>query len=247
MNAVKLPPMNAGEVGRRMAADLASPSLRAAIVSGSSTVAVAARIAARQQKLFGRAVAHVKDPRDAAALVLRIRRAGDAVVVVSGIDEFTAEEWERVDLLRSRLVRGASTFFVLSRSSFALLETNAPNFASLMSNPLTQMEGESSNREVEEEADQAEFDRLSRTWLDQTMITSSLTKKVENPAYQAIIAMGERAIPPILRDLEREPKLWGPALHAITGANPVKKGEEGKVKLVAKSWIQWAKDNKYEW
>ena len=88
---------------------------------------------------------------------------------------------------------------------------------------------------------------MSRTWLDDTMMTSSLTKKVENRAYQAIIAMGERAIPPILRDLEREPKLWGPALHSITGANPVANSEEGKVRLVAKSWLQWAKDSRYEW
>lgn len=247
MNAVKLAPMNEGEVARRVAADLASPSLRAAIVSGSSTDTVAARIAARQQRIFGRAVAHVKDPRDATTLVLQIRQAGAAVVVASGIDEFTAEEWQRIDLQRSRLIRRASTFFVLSRRSFALLETNAPNFASLMGNPLIQMESESFGSEEEADANQAEFDRLSRFWLDGTMITSSLTKKVENPSYQAIIAMGNRAIPPILRDLEREPKLWGPALHAITGANPVQRGEEGKVALVAKSWLQWAKDNKYEW
>jgi hypothetical protein len=246
MNAVQLAPMTAGEGSRRMAADLASPSLRAAIVAGSSTAEVASKIAARQRKLFRRDVARVKDPSDAAALVQRVRGAGDEVVVVSGIDEFTAEDWRRVDLQRTRLLRRASTFLVLSRNSFALLESSAPNFASMMSNPLTQVELEPSGCE-EEEADQAEFERLSRTWLDETMITSSLTKKVENPAYQAIIAMGERAIPSILRDLEREPKLWGPALHAITGANPVQRGEEGKLKLVAKAWLQWAKDNKYEW
>jgi hypothetical protein len=247
MNAVNLAPMNEGEVARRVAADLASPSLRAAIVSGASIETVAARIAARQQRLFGRVVASVKDPRDATTLMLQVRRAGAAVVVVSGVDEFTAEEWQRIDLQRSRLIRRASTFFVLSRRSFALLETNAPNFASLMGNPLSQMESESPQSEEDADADQAEFDHLSRTWLDATMITSSLTRMVKHPAYQEIIRMGARAIPPILRDLECEPKMWGPALHAITKATPVPREDAGKVARGAAAWLKWAKDNGYEW
>jgi hypothetical protein len=96
-------------------------------------------------------------------------------------------------------------------------------------------------------ATQAEFDRLYREWLEEAGFMSSLTRKVNHPAYQGIIAMGKRAIPPILRDLEREPKLWGPALHAITGAMPVPKGDEGKVSRVAAAWLRWARENGYDW
>jgi hypothetical protein len=123
-----------------------------------------------------------------------VRSAGEGLAIVSGVDDFSEEEWQWVDLLRSHLSRGGSTWFVLSPRSFGLLERNAPNLASWMDAPLTLMEGESSNDEAEEDAAQAEFDRLSRIWLDETMITSSLTKKVQNPAYQAIIAMELRAL-----------------------------------------------------
>jgi len=247
MNAFKILPISAGELGRRIDADLGRPSLRAAIVSASLAGPVAARIAARLRKLSGRAVAHVEHPLEAAALVRLVRRAGEGLAVVSGIDDFSEEEWQWLDLLRSHLARGGSTWFVLSPRSFGLLERNAPNLASWMGNPLTLMEGERLTREADEDAAQAEFDRLSHVWLDETMFMSSLTRKVQNPAYQAIITMGERAIPPILRDLEREPKLWGPALHAITGAKPVQKGDEGKVRRVAAAWLRWAKANGYEW
>lgn len=247
MNAVKIPPMSAGELGRRIDADLGRPSLRAALVSASSAGAVAGRIAARLRKLSGRAVAHVEHPLEAGALVRRVRRAGEGLAVVSGVDDFSEEEWQWLDLLRSHLARGGSTWFVLSPRSFGLLERNAPNLASWMGSPLTLMEGEPPTREAEEEANQAEFDRLSRIWLDETMVTSSLTRMVNHPAYQEIIRMGPRVIPPILRDLEREPKMWGPALHAITKATPVPKEDAGKVGRVAAAWLKWAKDNGYEW
>lgn len=97
------------------------------------------------------------------------------------------------------------------------------------------------------DAAQAEFDRLSRQWLEDTRFTSSLTRMVRHPAYQQIIAMGKRAIAPILRDLEQEPKMWGPALHEITGAQPVPRGDEGKVARVAAAWLAWAKDSGHEW
>ena len=247
MNAVKFPPMSAGELGRRIDADLGRPSLRAALVSASSAAPVAARIAARLRKLSGRTVAHVEHPLEAGALVRLVRRAGEGLAVVSGVDDFSEEEWQWLELLRSHLARGGSTWFVLSPRSFGLLERNAPNLASWMGSPLALIEGDSSGHEAEEEADQAEFDRLSRIWLDETMSMSSLTRMVKHPAYQEIIRMGPRVIPPILRDLEREPKMWGPALHAITKATPVPKEDAGKVGRVAAAWLKWAKDNGYEW
>lgn len=59
--------------------------------------------------------------------------------------------------------------------------------------------------------------------------------------------MGQAAVPLILRDLEREPKPWGPALEAITGAHPVAKEHAGRVKKIAGDWLRWARDNGYVW
>ena len=247
MNAVKLSPISAGELGRRMDADLGRPSLRAAIVSESSVGAVASRISARLRRLSGRDVVHVEYPHEVAALVRLVRRAGEGLAVVSGIDELCEEDWQLLDLLRNHLSHGGSTWFVLSPRSFRLLSRNAPNLASWIDSAFTLIESAPSPPEAEEEADQAEFDRLSRTWLDETRITSSLTRMTRHHAYQEIIQMGPRAIPPMLRDLEREPKMWGPALHAITKATPVPREDAGKVARVAAAWLKWAKDNGYEW
>lgn len=247
MSASTLRTVDAGELGLRIDADFGPPSLRAVVIEEASASADASRIIARLFQQSGRAVIPIEDPPDAWTLARRVARAGTTAVVVSGLEGFQEEEWKRLDLLRSRLRRGGSLCFLLSARALAFLERNAPNLASWMGNPLVLMEGETPSTLQTGAEIQAEFDRLSRLWLEETMMTSSLTKKVDNPAYQAIIAMGKSVIPPILRDLERQPKLWGPALHAITGANPVRKADEGKVRLVAASWLRWAKDNGYEW
>ncbi len=36
---------------------------------------------------------------------------------------------------------------------------------------------------------------------------------------------------------------WFNALHKITNADPIPKEHEGKIQLMIKDWIEWAKDN----
>lgn len=94
---------------------------------------------------------------------------------------------------------------------------------------------------------QARFDALVGRWLEDTQLSSSLRDIVGHSAYQEIIAMGRPAVPLILRDLARQPRHWSPALKAITGATPVPKEHAGKVALIAKDWLRWAKANGYVW
>ncbi|MGB8689563.1 MAG: hypothetical protein WCD53_19790 [Microcoleus sp.] len=58
---------------------------------------------------------------------------------------------------------------------------------------------------------------------------------------------GRPVVPLILRDLEQKPDHWFWALRAITGDNPVKSEQRGRMKLMAQAWIQWGKENGYEW
>ncbi len=95
--------------------------------------------------------------------------------------------------------------------------------------------------------DQFEFDCNARIWRRETAVLSSLTLIVTHPAYLRIIAMGQRAVRPILRDLVREPEHWNHALRAITGANPVLAADAGYMVRIAAAWLAWAKENGYEW
>lgn len=240
MIAERLPSIRVSELRRRIDARLDPGRLRAVVVADEDPSLMARRIA---QVRGGR---HVDAPSNALALVKQIRAAGEAAVAVSGLEAFPEEEWKHLDLLRSRLMRKAPTTLVLSPRSEKLLDRAAPNLMSLIGPPLSILEGAPDDVTIDAEA-QAEFDRHYREWVDSVGFMSSLTRKVSHPAYQRIIAMRERAVPPILRDLEREPKLWGPALQAITGALPVPEGDEGKMSRVAAAWLTWARERGYDW
>lgn len=90
--------------------------------------------------------------------------------------------------------------------------------------------------------DWIKFQQLRAQWEAECGITSSLTKIVLAPSYQRIIAMGPKAIPFILRQLELEgddPDWWFWALEMLTGHNPVPDGARGNTVAMAKAWLDW--------
>ncbi len=70
--------------------------------------------------------------------------------------------------------------------------------------------------------------------------SSSVRQLAMHPAYQAIIGMGEDAVPLIIGELERKPDHWFWALQAITGKDPVKPDHAGRMRLMAQDWAEWA-------
>ncbi len=88
----------------------------------------------------------------------------------------------------------------------------------------------------------ARFRALVKQWKKDTETDSSITRMVRHPAYQEIIGMGEPVVPLLLDELEREPDFWFAALQKITGADPVPKECAGKIKEMAKAWIDWGRD-----
>jgi hypothetical protein len=102
-------------------------------------------------------------------------------------------------------------------------------------------------RQEEQPSSLSRFEGLTERWLRDTRSASSFTAVVSHPAYQEIIRMGREVVPFILRDLEKEPKHWGPALQAITGAQPVPKEHAGRVTRIAEDWLRWARENGYAW
>jgi hypothetical protein len=91
------------------------------------------------------------------------------------------------------------------------------------------------------------FQELANVWKRERGPTSSITEMALHPAYQQIIGMGPAVIPYILGELEQRPDHWFWALRSITGANPVKPEQRGRVKDMAKAWVQWGKDKGYQW
>ena len=73
-------------------------------------------------------VRRVDSPTSSAELAKRIAMPG--VLVVSGLEGFSQEEWGRLDLLRSRLQRDQPVIMVLSTPAIERLMRGAPNLAS---------------------------------------------------------------------------------------------------------------------
>jgi hypothetical protein len=92
-----------------------------------------------------------------------------------------------------------------------------------------------------------EFHSLARSWQQEMSFSSSPTEIAMHPAYQRIIGMGPVVIPLILHELETEPHLWFWALKTITGEDPIKPEQRGKIQEMAQAWLQWGKEHDYQW
>ena len=93
------------------------------------------------------------------------------------------------------------------------------------------------------------FNSLVSSWRKERGIASSVTKMVMCPSYQRIIGMGGKAVPLILREMEKEgddPDHWFWALEMITDANPVPADAYGDTVRMAQAWLNWAK-GRYVW
>ena len=86
------------------------------------------------------------------------------------------------------------------------------------------------------------FDKLTAEWKDATSYKSPV-EMASHPAYQEIIKMGSKVVPLILRELERELDDWFIALAEITGANPVPEESRGRMKIMARKWLDWGREN----
>lgn len=97
----------------------------------------------------------------------------------------------------------------------------------------------------ERESVEPEFNRLMLEWKTTRRATSSTTAIVTHPAYQRIIGLGRPALPLILRELSRELDHWFWALKAISGDDPVPPEHIGRMRQMAKDWIEWGRKHGY--
>ena len=90
-----------------------------------------------------------------------------------------------------------------------------------------------------------EFGKLSKEWEDQTAFLSSIQAKICHPAYLSILALGKQVVPFILKQLQKKPDFWFPALRAITKENPVHSNDVGNLRKMTEAWLQWGVLNSF--
>jgi len=91
------------------------------------------------------------------------------------------------------------------------------------------------------------FVSLMEEWRATRNPTNSGIEMFINPAYQKIIGMGHEVVPLILKEVESNIDDWFWALKSITGADPVPPAHRGRLKLMAKDWLIWARKQGYQW
>ena len=96
---------------------------------------------------------------------------------------------------------------------------------------------------------EATFNRLAEQWVRETAIHSNPAIIAKHPAYPQIVSMGDQAIPMILKEVsqKRNRPHWFQALHDITGMTPAPEETWGKVEEVAAAWLQWGREQGYQW
>jgi hypothetical protein len=83
------------------------------------------------------------------------------------------------------------------------------------------------------------FRELAEIWREETGHMSSAVSASMHPTYQRIIGMGPAAVPLLLRDMAETKSHWFWALSAITGENPVRKEDRGRVNKMVAAWLGW--------
>lgn len=85
------------------------------------------------------------------------------------------------------------------------------------------------------------FKELEAEWHARTGHHSVMSHILNDPAYQAVIAMGWEVVPVILRSLAEKPDHWFYALAQITGDNPIPAEDAGNVPKMTAAWLDWGR------
>jgi hypothetical protein len=86
-----------------------------------------------------------------------------------------------------------------------------------------------------------DFRRLLSAWKEEILFVSSMTAIEESAHYLDIIALGQAAVPLLLRELERDPDYLFTALQKITGEDPVPPEDRGNLSRMTEHWITWGR------
>ena len=93
-----------------------------------------------------------------------------------------------------------------------------------------------------ETAAETRFFALARQWREATSYYSMWWQISDHDAYRKILAMGEAAVPWILRDLAETGYHWFDALQQLTGEDAAKDVQRGRRDLAQEAWLAWGRE-----
>ena len=91
------------------------------------------------------------------------------------------------------------------------------------------------------------FAQLVATWKERMRFSSKIKTMKEHPAFREIVAMGEKAVPLILAELEKNGGFVFLALEEIAGPDPIPQEIYGKIGEMQAAWIAWGREQGYRW
>ena len=89
------------------------------------------------------------------------------------------------------------------------------------------------------------FYSLLTEWYNDIKFISSTTQILKHKAFREIVNMGSDVVPLIFDEIQNNPSFLFVALNEITGDNPIKKQNSGKIRRMIEDWIEWGKKKEY--
>ena len=89
----------------------------------------------------------------------------------------------------------------------------------------------------------ARFHELADRWEDESMFLSNSGHALALPSYDAIVKLGDQAVPLILKRMQTRGGHWYHALHDITQEDPVAPDDWGNVEAMQAAWLRWGRDH----
>lgn len=89
--------------------------------------------------------------------------------------------------------------------------------------------------------DEQRFHQLAEEWISETAAFSDPVRIFLHKSLFKIIGMGEKALPLVLKEVEKNSAQWFVVLDAISPIRPVKAQDEKNLERVRQAWIEWGR------
>lgn len=90
--------------------------------------------------------------------------------------------------------------------------------------------------------DQRDFDRRADAWLAHCEANSAASDPnvyLNDPSFDALVALGEPAVPLIIERYRNGSLFWGAVLARITGRTEFGNGLTGRLTQTKQGWLSW--------